>query len=61
MATYRDGVFSPQQPVQLPEGSQVTIWLEPGAVELQHLRPDDREFLDDLARKRQAVFEQLAR
>ena len=44
-ATYKNGSFLPQEPIELPEGIQVTLKIEPGDTILPHLRPQDREFL----------------
>jgi predicted DNA-binding antitoxin AbrB/MazE fold protein len=59
-ATYENGVFRPAQPVELSEGAQVTLWLAPENREIAHLRPEDREFLDELASRRREVFRRLA-
>jgi len=59
-ATYQDGVFKPAEPVELPEGSQVTLLLGPTAKEVAHLRPEDKAFLDRLAVQRAEVFRRLA-
>lgn len=59
-ATYQNGVFTPAEPVKLPEGAQVTLWLQPGFKELAYLRPEDRAFLDRLAGERAEVFRRLA-
>ena len=59
-ATYKNGVFTPQQPIELADGSKVTIWLEPAETkEVDHLRDEDREFLKSLATERAEVFRQL--
>ena len=59
-ATFRDGVFTPEQHIELPEGSQVTLWVELPGEEIRHLRPGDREFLDRLTTERAEVFRRLA-
>ena len=59
-ATYQNGVFTPEQPIELPDGSQVTLWVEPPGTEVSQLRPEDREFLDRLATDRKEVFRRLA-
>ena len=58
-ATYQNGVFTPNQPVELPEGATVTLWLAPEAKEIAALRPEDRAFLDELASRRAEVFRRL--
>ena len=58
-ATLHNGVFTPEEPVQLPEGCSVLVWLDESAVEISHLRPEDREFLDELAVRRAEVFRRL--
>ena len=59
-ATFQNGVFTPAEPIRLPEGFQVTLWLDPAAKELAHLRAEDRAFLDQLANRRAEVFRRLA-
>lgn len=59
-ATYQNGVFTPAQPVELPEGAHVTLWVGAEAKEVPHLRPEDRAFFDRLARQRADVFRRLA-
>jgi len=59
-ATYHNGVFTPEEPVQLPEGYPVLVWLDHSASEVSQLRPEDREFLDQLAGRRAEVFRRLA-
>jgi predicted DNA-binding antitoxin AbrB/MazE fold protein len=59
-ATFHNGVFTPEEPVQLPEGCSVLVWLDESAVEISHLRPEDREFLAQLAEKEAEVFRRLA-
>ena len=59
-ATFQNGVFTPATPVKLPDGLQVTLWLDPAAKELADLRAEDRAFLDQLADRRAEVFRRLA-
>jgi predicted DNA-binding antitoxin AbrB/MazE fold protein len=59
-ATYRDGVFAPEQQVDLPEGAHVTLWVKLPGEEISHLRMQDREFLDRLTHERSEVFRRLA-
>jgi predicted DNA-binding antitoxin AbrB/MazE fold protein len=59
-ATYQNGVFTPEEPVQLPDGCRVLVWLDESAVEITHLRPEDREFLKQLAEREAEVFRRLA-
>ena len=45
-ATYQNGVFTPQEPVELTDGSKVTLWFESGeSTKVDHLGNEDREFL----------------
>lgn len=59
-ATYKKGVFTPAEPLELPEGSQVTLWLDPAGTEIAQLRPKDRAFLGQLTTQRAEVFRRLA-
>ena len=59
IAKFHDGAFTPVRPVSLPEGQEVTLWVDAGE-ELEHLRDEDREFLKQLAEKRREVFRKLA-
>ncbi len=59
-ATYQNGVFAPVEAVELPEGSRVTLLLEPTVREVNHLEPEDKAFLDRLAVQRAEVFRRLA-
>jgi predicted DNA-binding antitoxin AbrB/MazE fold protein len=59
-ATFHNGVFTPVEPVQLPDGQPVLVWLDESAVEIPHLRPEDREFLVQLAEREAEVFRRLA-
>ncbi len=59
-ATYQNGVFAPEQPVELPEGAQVKLWIDPPWVEVDKLGTDDRAFLTRLAQERAEVFRRLA-
>jgi len=59
-ATFHNGVFTPEEPVPLPDGCSVLVWLDPSAVEITHLRPEDREFLDELVQREAEVFRRLA-
>ncbi len=59
-ATYHNGVFTPEQPVELPEGYRVLVWLDQTAAEVSHLLPEDREFVDQLVTRRAEVFRRLA-
>ena len=58
-AKYHDGVFTPVRPVVLPEGQEVTLWIDAGE-EIPHLRDEDRAFLKQLVEKRREVFRKLA-
>ena len=59
LATYHDGVFTPSNPVVIPDGQEVTLWVDAGE-EVAHLRDEDREFLKQLVAKRGEVFRKLA-
>ena len=59
LAKYQDGVFTPAHPIKLPEGQEVTLWVDVGE-EVANLRDEDREFLKNLAAKRREVFRKLA-
>ena len=59
-ATYQNGVLTPEQPLQVREGSQVILYVELPGTEVPHLRPEDREFLDRLTTERAEVFRRLA-
>jgi predicted DNA-binding antitoxin AbrB/MazE fold protein len=59
-ATFHNGVFTPEEPVHLPEGCTVLVRLDESAVEISHLRPQDREFLSQLAEREAEVFRRLA-
>jgi len=59
-ATYRNGVLTPKKPLALPEGSEVTVWIEPCAELRDKLSPEDRQFFGSLAKDREAVFRALA-
>jgi hypothetical protein len=43
-AIYENGVFRPTEPVDLPEGSEVTIEPKPRSFEDRQPQPDDPEF-----------------
>jgi predicted DNA-binding antitoxin AbrB/MazE fold protein len=60
VATFKDGVFMPAEPVRLPEGFQVTLWVDPTAQPVETLREEDRAFLRQLAVERAEVFRRLA-
>jgi predicted DNA-binding antitoxin AbrB/MazE fold protein len=59
-ATYRDGVFAPENPVAIPEGTRVNLVIVPVAEDAESLSEEDREFLRELADKRKSVFQRLA-
>ena len=59
-AIYRDGVFTPAEPVALPDGFKLTLWLDPQAEDRDTLRDEDRDFLRRLATERAEVFRRLA-
>jgi predicted DNA-binding antitoxin AbrB/MazE fold protein len=60
-ATYERGVFKPSEPISLPDGANVTLWVDgPGDKTHSSLTPEDREFFDGLAAERAEVFRRLA-
>jgi predicted DNA-binding antitoxin AbrB/MazE fold protein len=61
-ATYKDGVFIPLSPPVLEEGQRVTLWLldADSARQISHLRPADREFIEQLSEQRADVFRRLS-
>jgi predicted DNA-binding antitoxin AbrB/MazE fold protein len=59
-AIYHNGVFEPEEPVQLPDGCPVLVWLGAPAGGVPKLLPEDREFLDQLVVRRAEVFRRLA-
>jgi predicted DNA-binding antitoxin AbrB/MazE fold protein len=59
-AVYRDGVLLPLQPLAIPEGSKLTLCVDPAANQREHLTEQDRQFLKQLAKDRAAVFRRLA-
>lgn len=60
IATYQNGVFAPEQPLEIPEGSRVNLWIVPESEDAEHLSDEDRAFLRELADKRKHVFQRLA-
>jgi len=60
IATYHDGVFAPEQPVEFSDGARVRLWVVPEAEDVEHLCDEDRAFLRELAEKRKRVFQRLA-
>lgn len=58
-ATFEDGVLKPLEPLRLPEGFEVTLWLDPDSKEMTQLRDEDRAFLNELAQRRSEVFRRL--
>ena len=60
IATYQNGVFAPEQPVEFPEGARVNLWIVPESEDVEHLSDEDRAFLRELADRRRRVFQRLA-
>ena len=60
IATYHDGVFAPEQPVEFDEGARVNLWIVPDSEDATHLSDEDRAFLRKLADQRKRVFQRLA-
>jgi predicted DNA-binding antitoxin AbrB/MazE fold protein len=59
-ATYRNGVFAPEGPVEIPEGARVNLVIVPESEDVEHLSDEDRAFLRELAERRKSVFQRLA-
>jgi len=59
-ATFRDGVFTPTHPIDLPEGSRVTLLVQSEHELHEHMTENDRQFFTKLANDRKAVFQKLA-
>jgi predicted DNA-binding antitoxin AbrB/MazE fold protein len=59
IATYRDGVLTPVEPLDLPEGSKVTLWISPSGDLRNDLTDGDRQSFEQLAQDRNAVFRKL--
>lgn len=60
VATYRNGVFAPENPVEVPEGTRVKLVIVPESEDVASLSNEDRQFLRELAERRKNVFQQLA-
>ena len=60
IATYQNGVFAPDKPVEIPEGARVNLLIVPETEDVGHLSEEDRAFLRELAEKRKSVFQRLA-
>jgi len=60
IATFQNGVFAPEQPVEIPEGARVNLWIVPESTDVEHLSDEDRAFLRELADRRRRVFQRLA-
>ena len=60
IATYHDGVFTPEQPVEFSEGTRVKLWIVPESEDVERLSDEDRAFLRELADQRKRVFQRLA-
>jgi len=58
--TYKNGVLTPTEPLDLPEGRTLTLWIDPEAQTNEQMTEEDRRFFDQLAKKRRAVFSRLA-
>ena len=59
-ATFRDGVFTPTHPIDLPEGSRVTLLVQPDHELCEQVTENDRRFFMKLVSDRKAVFQKLA-
>ena len=58
LATYEGGVFKPAEPVNLPEGLRVTLWVDPLTVPPEP-QPNDSAYLEDLAENRGEVLRRM--
>jgi predicted DNA-binding antitoxin AbrB/MazE fold protein len=58
--TYKNGVLTPSEPLDLPEGHTLTLWIDSQSQTREHMTEEDRRFFDQLATKRRAVFSRLA-
>jgi predicted DNA-binding antitoxin AbrB/MazE fold protein len=58
--TYKNGVLTPAEPLDLPEGHTLTLWIDPESLQHEHMTEVDRRFFEQLAEKRRAVFSRLA-
>jgi len=59
-ATYRNGVFAPEGPVEIPDGARVNLVIVPASEDIEHLCDEDRAFFRELAERRKIVFQRLA-
>lgn len=60
IATYRNGVFAPEGPIEIPEGARVNLVIVPESEDIEQLTEEDRTFLRELAEQRKSVFQRLA-
>jgi predicted DNA-binding antitoxin AbrB/MazE fold protein len=58
-AKFVEGVFVPAEPVQLPEGFRVTLWIDPLTVKVES-QQDQPGYLEDLAENRGEVLRRMA-
>jgi hypothetical protein len=60
IATYENGVFTPVEPLQLPEGFRVTLWLDPLTVQ-PSTDPNhpNLPYLEELAENRGEVLRRM--
>ena len=58
--TYKNGVLTPSEPLDLPGGHTLTLWIDPNAQQHEQMTDEDRRFFEELAKKRRSVFERLA-
>jgi predicted DNA-binding antitoxin AbrB/MazE fold protein len=59
LATYKDGVFVPVEPVSLPEGFRVTLWLDPMGVKAQPSEKDP-SYIEEVAENRGELLRRMA-
>lgn len=58
-AIYTNGAFTPVEPVSLPEGFRVTLWLDPLTVQADDAAKDPT-YLEDLAENRGEFLRRMA-
>ena len=58
-AKFTDGVFIPVEPVQLPEGFRVTLWIDPLTIKVE-TEQQQLSYLEDLAENRGEVLRRMA-
>jgi predicted DNA-binding antitoxin AbrB/MazE fold protein len=57
-AIYTDGVFTPVEPVNLPEGFRVILWLDPLRVQPEPSEKDS-SYLEEVAENRAELLRRM--